>query len=99
MAALQQAWVGPPRLLPAPSFTAVMRAIEQFDIMLAGGSIFSRPGSGEIGVLTAKRTTSEIGIIAAHPVSGETSISPPVNVPATTTTVTPIFGKISVRKV
>ena len=62
LAALQQFLAHPPQLRPTPNISGVLAAVETKDVFLAGGTVFNRVISGEIGVTEQKFTGAQIGI-------------------------------------
>lgn len=71
--AQQQFLAWPPRLLPTPTSTGTLSALETKDVFLAGTSIFNPAASAEIGIVDTGFLAAEIGIAA--PAVASVSIS------------------------
>lgn len=73
-AALQQAYVGPSRVLPTPALTGILDALETKDVFLAGAMIFNRPSNTEIGVINTTPQPAEIAVYPAAPTPGTITV-------------------------
>lgn len=61
-AARQQFLASPSRLLPTPSITGTLNAIESGDVFTGGGREWNRVASGEVGIIERGFTGTEIGV-------------------------------------
>ncbi len=62
---LRQFYVGPDRLLPTPNITATFSAIETKDVFFAGGRLWNRILSGEVGMIESTATGGQSGTAIA----------------------------------
>lgn len=74
-AARQQFLAAPSQLRPNPRTSGILNALETKDTMVAGGSIWNRVTSGEIGIIENAQATAEIGVSANRITSARISIS------------------------
>lgn len=73
-AARQQFLAAPSQLRPNPATSGIINATETKDTMVAGGSIFNRVTSGEIGVIENSFSGAEIGVSIAAITSARISV-------------------------
>lgn len=72
-ASLQMAFTAPPRLLPTPTITGTLNAIETGDTMLWAGRIFSAPVSATIGVIELAQVPY-LGIVEMSATAGVSGV-------------------------
>jgi hypothetical protein len=70
---LQQAWVGPARLLPKPNLFGTLKVLENKDVFLGGFRKWDRINSGEVGLFSVA-PTMEIAMAEQKQISGETGV-------------------------
>lgn len=64
-ASLQQAYTAPPRLMPTPSISGVMSALETKDEFLGAGREWNAIDSGSVGVLEVRYPSGAAGVIGS----------------------------------
>lgn len=96
-ARFQQFLAAPPRLLPTPTITGRLNAIESGDTMLFAGTFFARPVNATVGVIELARVPY-VGIIEAALNQGTRGVIENHAAPASGSPVTPITSAaVSIR--
>jgi hypothetical protein len=96
-ARFQQFLAAPPRLLPTPTITGRLNAIESGDAMLFAGTFFARPVNATVGVIELARVPY-VGIIEAALNQGTRGVIENHVAPASGSPVTPITSAaVSIR--
>ena len=72
---LQDFFAAPARVLPTPTITGTMDALETKDVFLAGATLWNRATSAEIGIIDTNRFAAEVGVSAQTEVGAIASVS------------------------